>query len=247
MALLAQLTDKLLTAEAANKELCMARDSTNAQLRSVEDEMAALKLRLEELSRIKTQQDAEQKELLQSIQEMRICVDALKPKLTGRMWRVSDCHSHFPDGEWALEATETNTYGVAVSTSFNEAYNISVPLSTGGAIRVSKIRYNKAKNIAVGDTLYMGDEARSKVFKGVVKGQRIQGVSRPSDLTINSFRRRVGNRARRLVEVRPLEQEAEMQWDVDWSPVGPLTQKWKDYLSFSQRCTVIPLTEAPPA
>jgi hypothetical protein len=250
MALLAQLTDKLLAAEAANKELCLARRNTNVQLLDVEGEMAALKLRLDELSRIKAQQEAEQKELLQSIQEMRICVDALKPKPTGRVWRVSDCHSHIPSGDWAVEATESGTYGICVSSSKEERNNITVPLFNGVKASVSKRRYNGAKSIAVGDTLYMGDGKRGLVFKGLVTAQKTKGLFRSADLSVPSFRRALGERvlaSGKKADLRPLDDEVEMMWDVDWSPVGPLTQKWKDYLSFSQRCTVIPLTEAPPA
>jgi hypothetical protein len=177
--------------------------------------------------------------------------EAQKP--APRVWRVSDCHSHCSTGAWALEATQSGSYGVCVSAAEDAKNNTSVRLVTGGTAQISKKRLSPKKgvavtDIAVGDTLFMGDKKRNLVFKGTVKSQSVKGFFRSADLSVNSFRRRVGEReARGNNTFRPLEEEVEMMWEVDWKPVGALTEEWKEYIRFSDRPTFLPLEGAPPA
>lgn len=170
------------------------------------------------------------------------------PAAPARIWSVSDCHSHSHSGSWGLEATESSTYGVCVDPSDSEGANMSIPLINGVVVEVSKRRYNAAKDIRVGDTLYMGDEKREAVFKGVVTGHSIPGLFKSDDLSINSFRRRVGQRVEAVGKVddfRPLSEQLELMWEVQWERIATLTPEWKTYLKFSQRSSVRPLSSSP--
>lgn len=168
---------------------------------------------------------------------------------TARIWSVSDCHSHCSSGAWALEATESGSYGVCVSSSSTERANVSVKLLSGQSAAISKRRYDAAKDIRVGDTLYMGDKKRHAVFKGTVTGQTVKGLFASTDSSVNSFRRRVGVRTDALewgwTDFRPLSDEVEMMWEVRWERVGDLTEKAKKALLYSQQRTVRPLSAAP--
>jgi hypothetical protein len=178
---------------------------------------------------------------------------AVNPPSAPRVWHVSDCHSHCSTGAWALEATESGSYGVCVSPAEADKDNISVPLVTGGSAPVSKKRYSPKKgvtvtDISVGDILFMGDKKRNMVFKGTVKSQAVKGFFRSADPSVNSFRRRVGEReARGNSSFRSLADEVEMMWEVEWTPVAALTEEWKKYIRFSDRPTFLPLEGAPPA
>ncbi len=256
MSLFAEISQKLAAAEQARQELCRARHEANVRISTAAAEVSALVEEIAALRKKKEETDAEREELMASIQQMKICLAALAPKpapvsVPPRVWRVSDCHSHYPCGSWAAEATESGTYGVAVSPSFNAGYNTMISLFNGERSSVSKKRYTDMKDIRVGDTLYMGDKKRNLVFKGVVKSQCLDGLFRSADSSVASLRRRVAERAaaagKKAYDVRPLEDEVEANWEVEWAPIGPLTEEWKKYLSFSKRCTVLPLTSAPPA
>ena len=173
----------------------------------------------------------------------------LAPATSGRIWSVSDCHSHFGKGVWAREATESSSYGVCVTPSDTEDANVSITLFNGESALVSKKRLQAMKDIRVGDTLYMGDKSRSAVFKGTVTGQSVKGLFRSADSSVDSFRRRVGERAAAVKsstqDVSPLSSEVEMMWDVKWECVGGLTDSAKTALRFSERRTVRPLSAHP--
>jgi hypothetical protein len=168
----------------------------------------------------------------------------------GRLWSVSDCHSHSPKGSWAKEATESGSYGVCVSSSFSPGANRSANLYDGSSVEISKRRFTAMKDIRIGDTLYMGDLRRKAVFRGRVTGQATKGFFHSDDLGINSFRRRVQERAHaegeNLYNCRNLSDEVEMMWEVKWERVGALDDAWMDYLKFSNQSTVRPLA-APPS
>jgi hypothetical protein len=170
----------------------------------------------------------------------------------GRSWGVSDCHSHFPHGDWAREATETGSYAVCVTpTAESETANFTLELVTGVDAVVSRGRYRSAKKICIGDTLFMGDNRRGQVFKGVVKGQEIKGFFSAADASFNSFRRRVEERTtrrgHRMVNCSPLSAEIEMSWQVEWKVHDTLTDAWKKHLNFSdQSRSVRPLSGPPP-
>lgn len=169
-----------------------------------------------------------------------------------KTWRVSDCHSHCPAGDWVQEALGSGSYGICVTPSSGtlERSSTAVPSSSGTSVTVSKKRWNDAKDIKVGDILYMADTVRGQVLKGVVAAEVVPGpfktLSRDS-----SFRRRVGERLaknkRSLLDSHMLGEEVELEWTVTWTIVSPLTDSWRAYLRPSVRKTVIPLTSAPPA
>lgn len=198
--------------------------------------------------------EAELAEKRQIIAETQVALAAeaaaAEPKKEARVWRVSDCHSHRPSGAWPLEATESGTYGIGVHPSENPSCNMPITLRNGKQALVSKKRYNEAKEISVGDTLYMGDKKRGIVFKGLVTGQSVKGLFLASDPSVNSFRRRVAERVKAAglsaSTEQPAESDVEIMWEVDWTPVGALTPEWKKYLHFSERRTVVPLSGSAP-
>lgn len=187
-------------------------------------------------------------QITERITDLRTKIKELTPVPSGRIWRVSDNHSYCPHGDWALEATESSSYGVCVSSSYSEGSNTTFTIG-GTPVEVSTKRYNAAKDIHVGDTLFMGDGKRNAVFKGTVTGQSVKGIFKSNDPSINSFRRRMQERAsaakHSLNGVRDISDEVEMMWEVKWERVGTLTKAWKEYLHYSQRITVRPLSNLP--
>jgi hypothetical protein len=207
--------------------------------------VAALEAQLSAARALQAQRASDLAKVTEQIRVLRARVAELSPPPSGegRIWSVSDCHSHCSSGAWALEATESGSYGVCVSSSFTEGANVSLKLVNGQSVPVSKRRYDAAKDIRVGDTLYMGDKKRAAVFKGIVTGQTVTGLFNPADPSVNSFRRRVGDHA--LTDSRPLTYEVEMMWEVKWERVGDLTEAAKKALLYSQRRTVRPLSAHP--
>lgn len=219
------VTEAKVKVEALEAQLLLARaelDRTVADLAPVTERINDLRARVKEAS--------------------------IAPARSTRIWSVSDCHSHCPHGDWALEATESSSYGVCVSSSSSEGYNTTFTIG-GVPVEVSTKRYNSAKDIHVGDILFMGDGKRNAVFKGTVTSQSVKGIFKSTNPSINSFRRRMQERAsaakHALYEVRDISDEVEMMWEVKWERVGNLTKAWKDYIHYSYRSTVRPLSDLP--
>jgi hypothetical protein len=162
------------------------------------------------------------------------------PASHGKRWGVSDNHSHWKSGDYSLEATESSSYAVAITANKPNGRK-SLLLSSGETTEVSKKRYDVAKQISVGDTLYMGDEKRSIVFKGEVVS--FKGIFRSIDPSANCFIRRTHEhaaaRGNSPSSVSALENEVEMLWDVCWDAVCPLSEAWKSYLSFSDHSKTV--------
>jgi hypothetical protein len=207
--------------------------------------VAALEAQLSAARALQAQRASDLAKVAEQISVLRARVAELSPPPSGegRIWSVSDCHSKCSSGAWGLEATESGSYGVCVSSSEKERANVSVKLVSGQSVSISKKRYDAAKDICVGDTLYMGDKKRAAVFKGIVTGQAVKGLFASADPSVNSFRRRVGNGA--LPDSRPLADEVEMMWEVTWERVGELTEEAKTALLYRQRRTVRPLAAHP--
>ena len=168
-----------------------------------------------------------------------------------KTWRVSDCHSHCPAGDWVQEALKSGSYGICVTPSYGtlERSSTAVQSGSGESLIVSKKRWNDAKDIKVSDILYMADTVRGEVLKGVVTAEAAPGPFKTLSRN-SSFRRRVGERLaankRSLLDSHNLREEVELEWSVTWTVVSPLTESWRAYLRPSVRKTVIPLTSAPP-
>jgi hypothetical protein len=160
----------------------------------------------------------------------------------GKTWSVHDCHTYHKKGEWVATAITDGQYGIGIAPTFGSKDSsnekIMGPL---GEVTVSKRRWAAAKSISVGDTLFMGDTYRKKVYKGLVTAQPVAGPFCPLSSPDNSFR----------MKFAPLrlsfEQEVEVSFKVDWTEVSPLTDEWKDYLGTKRLVTVSPLKGAPPA
>jgi hypothetical protein len=209
--------------------------------------VAALEAQLSAARALQAQRASDLAKVTEQISVLRARVAELSPPPSGegRIWSVSDCHCHCSSGAWALEATDSGTYGVCVSSSDKEGANVPAKLLNGQSAAISKRRYDAAKDIRVGDTLYMGDKKRAAVFKGIVTGQTVTGLFRSEDSRVNSFRRRVGERETGKNDFRPLTYEVEMMWEVKWERVGDLTEAAKKALLYSQRRTVRPLSAHP--
>jgi hypothetical protein len=160
----------------------------------------------------------------------------------GKVWSVHDCHTYHKKGEWVATAIADGQYGIGVAPTFGskDSANEKV-MGPLGEVMVSKRRWAAAKNISVGDCLFMGDTHGKKVFKGLVTGQPVAGPFCPLASADNSFR----------IKFAPgrlnFDQEVEVSFNVSWTEVGSLTDEWKDYLGTKRLVTVSPLTTAPPA
>lgn len=253
-----------LQKQEAMAQLCREQLSkTEAAIAQKEAAMAAL---AQELAALRDRLALDQS----ALKEAEACVESCRQSLaapasaeapteaaakasSGKVWGVSDCHSYFRhSGAWAQEATESGSYGICITPTKGSRATLPVRLYDGREAQVSSGRYEVAKTISVGDTLYMGDKKRQTVFKGIVTGQSVQGLFRSADPSINSFRRRVGERCVAMGKlssnVNPLEDEVEIMWEVRWETVGPLTEEWKEYICFSDFSkTVRSLSGAPPA
>ena len=161
----------------------------------------------------------------------------------GKVWSVHDCHTHVKKGIWAAGAVANGNYGVCVGPS-KDSKETSTTKVAGplGEVVVSKRRWNDAKGISVGDTLFMGDTYAKKVFKGLVTAQPVTGPFCSASAKENSFICTLGPQTdERLCS------EVEVVFKVNWTEVAPLTDEWKKHLGTERRLTVMPIKDAPPA
>lgn len=251
--LLADLTEKYAAARVKNRQLCNSVRELNESIYPLQDQIRQLSQELEALVKSREEALSEQEKLAASIAEMKTCIEALlppppPPAPSGQVWRVSDNHSHCSTGAWALEATESGHYSVCVTPTKKAKTDkaiMEVTLLDGSTATVSKRRLKDTEGIKIGDTLYMGDAKRQKVYKGKVTGQSVKGLFRAADPSFNSMRRRVGEREAQMRKTStafyPLDTEIEVMWEVSWEEQGPLNEDWKNYLQFSLIKTVVPL------
>lgn len=167
-----------------------------------------------------------------------------------KTWSGHDYHSHLSRsnaGAWADAAIKTGMYGVCVGPSRNskDTSNMTVR-GPHGDVSVSKGRWNQGGiNICVGDTIFLGDTYKNKVFKGIVTARPVDGPFCPLESMEESFFVKVKHE-RPLTEA-DLAREVELVFKVDWQCVGELTEEWKGYLGTSRRVTVSELKSAPPS
>lgn len=174
---------------------------------------------------------------------IKLLMPPARPPTPSKVWSVHDCHSHLKKkGIWAAGAVANGNYGVCVGPSKDskESSNMKVE-GPKGEVLVSKRRWKDAKDISVGDTLFMGDTHLKKVFKGLVTEQPVKGPFCSATSKENSF----------LCALEPqteerLRSEIEIVFKVIWEEVGPLTDEWKAYLGTERRLTVMPIKTAPP-
>jgi hypothetical protein len=168
-----------------------------------------------------------------------------------KLYSVHDCHTHLSRskaGAWAEAAISNGMYGVCIGPSRNSKENSNMTMrGPRGYVSVSKARWNHAKNIRVGDTLFLGDTHIGKVFKGVVTAQPVYGAFCPLGSTEESFFAKVRRPQTKPLTEADLAREVELVFKVDWQCVGELTEEWKGYLGTSRRVTVSELKSAPPS
>jgi hypothetical protein len=169
------------------------------------------------------------------------------PAPAPKVWSVHDCHTHCvgkDKGLWARGAVANGSYGVCVGPTpkVKDTANMKIngPL---GEVTVSKRRWNNAKGIAIGDTLYMGDTVLHKVFQGKVVAQPINGPFTSVSAKEESFLFSL-NSAR---DQEKMAREIELVFKVEWAEIAELNETWEAYLGTSRRISVSPLTAAPPA
>ena len=163
---------------------------------------------------------------------------------TSKVWSVHDCHTHCTGkdvGLWARSAVTNGSYGICITPSKDSKDTANMKINGPlGEVNVSKRRWNNAKDITVGDTLYMGDYRIGKVFKGKVVAQPING---PFSTTNTDASFLVSLNLTRVIDPN----EVEIVFKVEWNEVASLNDDWKNYLGSRRRITVSPLTASPPA
>lgn len=164
-----------------------------------------------------------------------------------KIWSVHDCHTHCvgkDKGIWARGAVANGSYGVCVTPSEDSKDTANMKISGPlGEVTVSKRRWNKAKDIAIGDTLYMGDTVLNKVFQGQVVAQPINGPFSSVSAKEHSFLFSLDSTR----DVEKMAREVEVAFKVEWAEIADLNDTWEAYLGTSVRTTVSRLTAAPPA
>ena len=168
-----------------------------------------------------------------------------------KLYSVHDCHTHLSRsnaGAWAEAAISNGMYGICIGPSRNSKETSSMTMrGPRGYVAVSKARWNNAKNIRVGDTLFLGDTHLNKVFKGIVTAQPVYGAFCPLGSMEDSFFAKVRRPQTKPLTEADLRREVELVFNVDWQCVGELTEEWKGYLGTSRRVTVSELKSAPPS
>jgi hypothetical protein len=159
----------------------------------------------------------------------------------GNLWGVSDNHSRCNSGDWARLATENGLYSVCISTSDSPLYNEEITLASGEKAMVSIKRHANTLEVAQGDTFFLADKKRGQVFLGFVKSLSSPLPFRSTDPTIPSMRRSCDGKG----DFRPIADEIEVMWNVEWSSLCPLTEEWKEYVHYSdQSKTIRPISKS---
>lgn len=219
------------------------------QIQPAEDKVNLLKAQLAEAEKEAEAVKNNHAQASAAVDSLRKAIEA-ESKKDIKIWGVSDNHSCFSSGYWALEATETSTYAIGVIGSASETANVESALYNGEKVSVSKKRLQGCENMKVGDILYMGDKKRKALFKGIITGQSVKGLFRASDPSVNSFRRRVQERYRKanrtIPDCLPLEDEIDIMWDVQWECVGKLTKEIKEKIYFSDRSRTVRALQSHP-
>lgn len=238
------LRSRLATAEQDQAAVRKHLSDAEAKVNDLKAQLA-----LAEVQRATLQLDLQESSLLVENARKRL-EDATTPKVN--YWGVSDNHSQFSCGSWALEATDTSTYSVCVTPSKDVAANAvkSTKLHNGEDVLVSKQRLQGVENIKVGDILYMGDKKRKALFKGVVVGQQVKGLFKSNDPSLDSLRRRVEERCNKMNKtiassITPLDGEIEILWNVKWECVSKLNKEIKEKIHFSDRSRTIRPLDSP--
>ena len=167
-----------------------------------------------------------------------------------RIWSVSDCRSHCKTGMWALTATEDGCYGIGASPSDDPKSIIQATLLSGETANVSKVCYTLAMKVKKGDTFFMADKFRGRIFQGRVLEDPI-GPFRTSSVP-NSFKDRVCDRENKIGKPNTprmtRDQGIQVSFPkVSWKDIGPVTPEWNEYLQACQmRPALVQLKNPPP-
>jgi hypothetical protein len=145
-----------------------------------------------------------------------------------KTWHVSDMSDYCSSGAWALEAVSSGSYAMSFAAFgwrerlYGRKYHGGPETDASSLIRMS-----------IGDTVFMADTKRGKVFQGIVKSKALKGEQGLHTIRGDeaiSFRRRVDALETALgasSPMRPLKGELEYQIQIDWTEVPEA--KLEDY------------------
>ena len=160
-----------------------------------------------------------------------------KNKKPSRNWSAHDCHSQLAGGRWAKHCRDTNSYPVMI-TRGKEGSKMRVIKSSvsGNDLIISEMREKRMHELAVGDTLELGDTHTGQVYKGTIVSK--MGPFCPTEVSADtSFIRSLGNPLE-----RDLSREVEVLFKVDaWTLVAPLDAGARTRLRTSEQFTVAPI------
>jgi hypothetical protein len=137
-----------------------------------------------------------------------------------KTWHVSDMSDYCVSGAWAQEAVSSGSYAVSFGffgwreRLYGRKYHGGPETDASSLFRMS-----------IGDTVFMADTKRCKLFKGIVKSAVLKGEEGLSSIRGDdplSFRRRVEMLEATLSEpspMRPLDEELEYQLKISWEEV----------------------------
>ena len=154
---------------------------------------------------------------------------------TPNFWYVPDFNELFVD-----VALSNGTYGISIGSysifmhdTLGPSEEVRGPL---GYCRVDKASWTEAKDIRVGDFLYMMNEKAGKVFRGIVTNQPIKGPFCSIRSLENSFVACLG-----MFADVDLRREVEIVFKVDWEEHCDL-KVWADFLQTIDYTKVVRLS-----
>ena len=139
---------------------------------------------------------------------------------------------------------------MGVSKCENDSANIQVELSSGEKVSVSKACYTSSMKLKKGDTLFMADKFRGRIFQGLMLEDAIGPVrtsSYPNTFKQRVWEREVAAKSRVTPRLAPEEETQVLFPKVQWKDIGPATAEWEKYLKTSVPTTVVALTTPPPS
>jgi hypothetical protein len=243
--------NQLTQQEKLSKELYLQRDSLNQKISGIKDQINRFTAELQALQEEGGKIDEDQNQALSAIEELRLCVEALQKQqaprpVEGRSWRVSDHHTATPNGEQVDVCLKNSLYTIFVTPSegTRDSAKLTLLKADGSSIVVSKGRWEQAQGVKPGDTFFMADTKRERVYKGIVSEQLTSGPTPASEAKIQ---------VRKLIDEALLQNghknnfktlpdnEVEMTWRVEWENHAALTDKWVKILEPSKYCTIMPI------
>jgi hypothetical protein len=147
----------------------------------------------------------------------------LDVKAKDNVWKVPGNHEKdLVNCHLAKVAVANGSYGISIGRASSDTENVLGPL---GYCVVDKGRWDVAKEISIGDILYMIDSTDEIVYRGIVVAQPVAGPFCPIRSLENSFIACLG-----LVDERELHSQVELVFKVDWKVYAQFDKQWAEFL-----------------